>query len=58
MSLVKNRSWLRTTSFAALGAGLMLLAVVGAVGLGRYSSSEEQPSAAPIASDFPVLELN
>ncbi|OGO49769.1 MAG: hypothetical protein A2Z30_05735 [Chloroflexi bacterium RBG_16_64_43] len=58
MSLVKNRSWLRTTSFAALGAGLMLLAVVGAVGLGRYSSSEEQPSAEPIVADFPAPELN
>ena len=58
MSLVKNRSWLRTTSFAALGAGLMLLAVVGAVVLGRYSSSEEQPSAEPIVADFPAPELN
>ena len=58
MSLVKNRSWLRTTSFAALGAGLMLLAVVGAVGLGRSSSSEEQPSAEPIMADFPAPELS
>ena len=58
MSVVKNHSWLRTTSFAALGSGLMLLAVAGAVGLGRLSSSQQQPSAVPIEADYPAPELS
>lgn len=49
---------MRTTSFAALGSGLMLLAVAGAVGLGRLSRSEAQPSAVPIVADYPAPELS
>ncbi len=53
----RDRMGLRAASMAVVGSGLMLLAVAGAVGIGRLAESQEAPSAVPFEEDFPAPPL-
>lgn len=57
MSRPGSAQRLRSASMGALGAGLMLLAVAGAVGIARLSQAEAQPSAVPVDADFAAPPL-
>jgi thiol-disulfide isomerase/thioredoxin len=59
MSRPGSAAGLRTISMAALGAGLMLLAVAGAVAIARLSQTEALPSAVPVEANFaaPAIEF-
>jgi hypothetical protein len=53
----RDRMGLRAAGMAVVGIGLMLLAVAGAVGIGRLTETQETPSAVPVEEDFPAPPL-
>jgi thiol-disulfide isomerase/thioredoxin len=53
----RDRMGLPAGPMAVVGSGLMLLAVAGAVGIGRLAESHEAPSAVPVEEDFPAPPL-
>jgi cytochrome c biogenesis protein CcmG/thiol:disulfide interchange protein DsbE len=53
----RDRMGLPAGPMAVVGSGLMLLAVAGAVGIGRLTETQETPSAIPVAQDLPAPPL-